>query len=83
MLHVALNYVRWCFLHNIYIFYFLDQAQSNIDIVDRKAANQTSASGLPKIPAKVIHGYDVREEDIDTIEPGELINGTILSVMLR
>ena len=72
------------FLHNIInIFYFLDQAQRNIDIVDRKAANQTSASGPPKIPAMVMHGYDVREEDIDMIEPGELINDTILSVMLR
>ena len=72
------------FLHDItYIFYFLDQAQSYIDIVDTKASNQTSASGLPKIPALVIHGYDVREEDIHTIEPGELINDTILSVMLR
>ena len=37
------------FLHNIiYIFYFLDQAQSNINIVDRKAANQTSASEPPQ-----------------------------------
>ena len=68
----------------LYIFfYFLDQAQSIIDIVDRKAPNQTSASGPAKIPAIVIHGYDVREEDIDTIESGELINDTILSVMLR
>lgn len=72
------------FLHNIiYIFYFLDQVQSNIDIADTKAANQTSASGPPKIPAVVIQGHDVREEDINTIEPGELINDTILSFMLR
>lgn len=39
--------------------------------------------GPPKVPAMVIHGYDVHEEDINTMNPGELINDTILSVMLR
>jgi Ulp1 family protease len=37
----------------------------------------------PKMPAMVINGYDVHEEDINTMTPGELINDTILSVMLR
>ena len=35
------------------------------------------------IPAMVIHGYDVHEEDINTLNPEGLINDTILSVMLR
>ena len=31
----------------------------------------------------VMEGIDVYQEDIDTLKPGELINDTILTVMLR
>ena len=35
-----------------------------------------------KIPAMIIHGYEVHEEDFNTLNPGGLMDNTILSVML-
>ena len=36
-----------------------------------------------KIPAMIIHGYEVHEEeDFNTLNPGGLMDDTILSVML-
>lgn len=58
-------------------------APINVDVLQTKKTNQTCENRTPKIPAMVIHGYDVHEEDIDTMNPEELINDTILSVMLR
>lgn len=58
-------------------------AQTSVHILHAESANKTSETGTPKIPAMVVHGYDVYQEDIDTMNPEELINDTILSVMLR
>ena len=37
----------------------------------------------PQMKSVVLFGFDVRQDDIDSLQPRELITDTILSMMIR
>ena len=69
------QWVKWQFT----LFHFL--IYIDIKTVDVEQISKANVNSQKK--SMVLFGFDVREEDIYSLKPGELITDTSLSVMIR
>ncbi len=73
LIHCIIYHCKFCPVPDIFFLIYVDDM---VKILEEK-------SNDPQMKSVVLFGFDVRQDDIDSLQPRELITDTILSIMIR